>query len=130
MKKSMKILALGALLSLPTFVMAEVISPSAAGAQSQGGFQGPSDANMFIKTVAEAKNANDDTKVVLTGKLKSALGHEKYLFTDTTGEITVEIDNDQWYGRTVTTSDSLILRGEVDKDRDVLTIDVDSIEVK
>ena len=76
------------------------------------------------------KEASDDQKVVLTGHLKSSSGHEKYIFSDSTGEITVEIDNDKWQGRTITTEDNIILRGEVDKDWNSLVIDVDSLEVK
>lgn len=132
MKNTMTILALAAAISVSGSVAAEVISPAQATktTATQGGFQGPNNGHKMIETVELAKDARDDNKVVLTGHIKSSLGNEKYIFADSTGEITVEIDNDKWHGRTVTTENNVILRGEVDKDWNDLTIDVDSLEVQ
>ena len=131
MKKTLLTIPLVAFVSLSSIAMAEVVSPTANdNTASQGGFQGPRHGAALIETIKAAKDASDDAKVVLTGKIKSSLGDEKYIFTDATGEITVEIDNDKWHGRTVTTDNTVVLRGEVDKDWNSLTVDVDSFEVK
>ncbi|WP_417880686.1 YgiW/YdeI family stress tolerance OB fold protein [Vibrio sp.] len=133
MNRTLLTMSLAALMSVPSIAMAEVVSPAPvakAQTSTQGGFDGPRHGTSIIETIKEAKDVSDDTKVVLTGKIKSSLGDEDYIFADSTGEITVEIDNDKWLGRTVTTGDTVVLRGEVDKDWNSLTIDVDSLEVK
>ena len=93
----------------------------------QGGFTGPSIAK---STVAEAKNLSDDTPVILTGKIEKSLGGEKYLFSDQTGSLTVEIDNEDWRGVTVSENDVVEIRGEIDKDLMSMKIDVDSVVKK
>lgn len=121
-------LSLAAILSMPAVAATDVVSPSTT-TNGQGGFQGPRHGESLITTVKAAKDASDDDKVVLKGKIKSSLGHEDYIFVDESGEITVEIDDKKWHGRTVTTEDTIVLRGEVDKDWNELTIDVDSLEI-
>ncbi|MBQ8250908.1 MAG: NirD/YgiW/YdeI family stress tolerance protein [Alphaproteobacteria bacterium] len=92
---------------------------------SKGGFKGPS---AGITTVAEALKAKDDSLVVLTGKIEKETAKEKYLFRDSTGAITVEIDNDDWHGQDVTPADTVVIHGEVDKEiMHAPEIDVDKI---
>lgn len=79
----------------------------------------------LVSTVKEVKNMKDDTWVVMQGKIERKIGHEEYLFTDDTGSITVEIDNDDWKGTVVTPQDKVEIIGEVDKG--ILS---DEIEVK
>ncbi len=128
MNKTLMTLSLAAVLSVPAMAATEVVSPSTTN-NGQGGFQGPRHGQNLITSVKQAKDASDDDKVVLKGKITSSLGHEDYIFADETGEITVEIDDKKWHGRTVTTDNTVVLRGEVDKDWNELTIDVDSLEV-
>ena len=91
----------------------------------QGGFKGPS---AGITTVAEALKAKDDSLVVLTGKIEKETEKEKYLFRDSTGAITVEIDNEDWQGQDVTPADTVVIHGEVDKEiMHAPEIDVDKI---
>ncbi len=92
-----------------------------------GGFQGP---GLSTSTVAEALKMGDDTAVVLEGKIEQSLGGERYMFSDNTGSVTVEIDDDDWRGLTVTPNDTVVIRGEVDKDFFKTEIDVDAIELK
>ena len=66
-------------------------------AQVAGGFQGP---GISDSTVADALKLPDDTPVVLKGKIEKSLGNEKYQFSDGTGVIVVEIDNEEWRGLT------------------------------
>lgn len=106
-------------------VSALILGFSAAAAQA--GFTGPSAAGI---TVAEAKKLNDDAPVIMTGKIAKSLGGEKYLFTDATGSVTVEIDDDEWKGVDVSEKDEVEIRGEVEKDFTGFEIDVDSIVKK
>ncbi len=93
-----------------------------------GGFKGPSNA---VTTVSEALNAKDETSVVLTGTIEKQTAHEKYLFKDTTGSVIIEIDDEDWRGVEVTPNDTIIIRGETDKDLvGDAEIDVDSITKK
>lgn len=93
-----------------------------------GGFQGP---GLPAMNVSEALKTSDDTPVKLVGRIEKSLGDEKYLFKDATGTITVEIDDDDWRGLTVTPNDEVVIEGEVDKDmfRDA-EIDVNTISLK
>ncbi len=97
--------------------------------QGKGGFVGPAKSKRILRDVISAMNASDDTKVELMGNLTMSLGDEDYVFQDATGEITVEIDDDLWYGRTVTPNDTIVIRGEVEKDWNKVSIDTDSLEV-
>ena len=89
-----------------------------------GGFSGPGPG---VLTVQEAKNMRDDTPVRLRGNITSYLGKDKYLFQDATGTITVEIDNDEWGGQTITPDDTVEIFGEMDKDWNSIEIDVDRV---
>lgn len=95
---------------------------------AEGGFQGPSQVNI-IRDVQAAQQAKDDAQVELTGHILSALKDERYIFRDTTGEITVEIDNELWRGNTVTPETNVMIRGEIDKDWSEKTVDVKSIDI-
>ena len=72
--------------------------------------------NMVIETVADAKDKDDDTIVVLQGQIVKALGDDKYQFTDETGEIILDIDEDDFDGVTVTEGELIQITGEIDKE--------------
>lgn len=97
-----------------------------SGASQKGGYTGPK-ATGSVKTVAQVKEMRDDTKVTLQGNIVKHLGKEKYTFKDKTGEITIEIDDDDWRGVTVGPNDLVEIYGEVDKDWNSVEIDVDTI---
>lgn len=126
MKKiiALSAIALAITLSAPSFAQFQgTVTPTPT--PVQGGFKGPTSA---ITTVAEALKSKDDTNVVLNGKIEKETGKEKYLFKDSTGSITLDIDNDDWHGTIVTPEDTVEVYGEVDKDLigDV-NIDVDRV---
>jgi len=98
-----------------------------AATPAAGGFKGP---GVQASTVKQALSYKDDTPVVLTGKIERALGDEKYLFTDGTGSVTVEIDDEDWHGITVTPNDTVVISGEVDKGFSKTEIDADSVTLK
>jgi uncharacterized protein (TIGR00156 family) len=78
-------------------------------------------------TVAEAKNLRDDSPVVLRGKIERFLGDERYLFSDGSATITVEIDNRLWSGLSVNQNDTVEISGEVDRDFRGIEIEVNAI---
>lgn len=115
------------------FAMAGIMSAGAAFAGFQpneptktaGGFVGGSET---IVTVKQVKEMRDDVPVIVQGNIVQRMGDEKYLFEDSTGSITVEIDNKDWRSQTVTPSDTVKLYGEVDAGLFKTEIDVDYVE--
>jgi uncharacterized protein (TIGR00156 family) len=91
----------------------------------QGGYKGPGAAAM---TVAEAKNLRDDSPVILRGKIERFLGDEKYLFSDASGNITIEIDNRIWGTLSVDQNDVVEITGEIDRDFSTIEVEVKTIK--
>ena len=72
--------------------------------------------NVVVETVADAKDKADDTLVVLHGQIVKALGDDKYQFTDETGEIILDIDQEDFDGVTVTEGEIIQITGDIDKE--------------
>ncbi len=115
------------------FAVSALVLTFAVASQAQaqnygGGFQGPT---ISSSTVAEALKLKDDTPVVLIGKIEKNLGNEKYQFSDGTGSIVVEIDDEDWRGLTVKPEDTVEISGEIDKEfMGTPKVDVDRIQLK
>lgn len=117
------------------FVLGAILFAGAAHAEFQetitavamgpGGFSGSNDE---VVTVTQIKEMRDDTPVVLQGYIVQRLGDEKYLFKDSADSITVEIDDDNWRGITITPQDTVKLYGEVDRGLWSTEVDVNYIE--
>lgn len=135
MKKSLAALLLTALfsLSLPAAARAQV--PGDGGFQSGeqlanqalGGYTG---GGSRLLTVAEALQLPDEAWVSLAGKIEKRLGDEKYLFSDASGSITVEIDDDDWRGLSIGPEDTVVIQGEVDREFSRREIEVKSIALR
>lgn len=95
------------------------------GMQMRGGFVGGAE---NIVTVNQVKEMRDDVPVIVQGNIVQRMGGDKYLFEDKTGSITVEIDDEDWRGQTVSPSDKVKLYGEVDAGLFKTEIDVDYVE--
>ncbi|MDR1872528.1 MAG: YgiW/YdeI family stress tolerance OB fold protein [Deltaproteobacteria bacterium] len=94
--------------------------------QQGGGFTGP---GLSLTTVAEALKLPDDSYAHLKGNIIRHLGKDKYLFSDATGEINVDIDADKWHGQNVTPETTVEIKGEIDKDWNSVEVDVDQIAI-
>ena len=70
----------------------------------------------------------DDVPVIVKGNIVQRMGDETYLFEDATGSITVEIDDDEWRGQTITPSDTVKLYGEVDRGIFKTELDINYVE--
>ena len=95
---------------------------------AKGGFSDGTNASASITPVSKALKMKDDTHATLKGNIVKQVGHEKYLFKDSTGEIVVEIDDDDWGGVTVGPQDTVELIGEIDKDINKIEFDVDIVK--
>jgi uncharacterized protein (TIGR00156 family) len=109
---------------LVCLIVLSVMAGLAVHAQ-EGGYKGP---GAVVITVAEAKNLRDDTPVILQGKIERFLGDEKYLFSDDSGNIILEIDNRVWGSLSVDQNDMVEITGEIDRDFRALEVEVKSIK--
>ena len=91
---------------------------------AKGGFSDGTNSSMAITPVKDALKMKDDTHATLRGNIVKQIKHEKYLFKDATGEIVVEIDDDDWDGVTVGHDDTVELSGEIDRDFNKVELDV------
>lgn len=104
-----------------------------------GGYVGPGKESRYtgpsvtkqanINTVATALNARDDTQVILQGHITRHLGRDRYEFTDNTGMIKVEIDDDLWPAEQISEKTTVKIYGEVDRSRRGVEIEVDHLEI-
>jgi uncharacterized protein (TIGR00156 family) len=95
------------------------------------GFTGPGNVGTSRQvqtvTVSQAKTLPEHTLVILTGNIIASLGHEKYTFRDSTGDVTIDIDRDLWVllGVSVAVNDRVEIRGDIDiEERRITEIDV------
>lgn len=59
----------------------------------------------------------DDAWVALRGQIVQKVGHEKYLFTDGTGQVTLDIDDKYFpYDKPITPQTTIEIKGEVDRE--------------
>ncbi len=109
-------------------------------AQTSGGFTGPADQQVqgkggfsgdtaSLSSVKDVKTLKDDQWIALEGYIDKRTGDDKYIFRDTTGTLTAEIDDKRWKGQNVTPKDKIRLEGKVDKDWDSEEIDVKRINI-
>ena len=93
-------------------------------------YTGPSD-KPEINTVKDVlDNGRDDQNVQLTGRITKQLGDEDYTFADDSGEIQVEIDDDDMPAQPINDSTPVTIYGEIDVKRlRANEIDVDRITV-
>ena len=118
------------ILALPIAALA-FASPVAAQYQGPGGKA--SSQRGYAQTTVDAiiKAPQDDRKVRLEGRLLRQVADERYLFSDGTGEIVVEIDDEDFPSGAVNENTIVIIEGEVDthryKDTD---IDADRVTIR
>jgi len=93
-------------------VLLSLITVGSAGAQ----YTGPGATPMPGSVAEVLKDPVDDRKVLLRGKLLKKLSSDKYLFSDGTGEIRVEIDDDLFRGIKVSETSVIEIYGEIEKD--------------
>jgi uncharacterized protein (TIGR00156 family) len=115
-----KALMVAGIVGSTTFAMANTpVNQAAAAAQA------------VPTTVKHALTLKDDSPVQLKGYVVKAIGDEKYQFRDSTGTITVDIDDELWKGKPVSARTPVTITGEVDidyKPAKRVEIDVDAVQ--
>ena len=110
---------------LVTVIVACAVSTPAVAA-----YVGPADSPHGPGVSAILQKPVDEQHVTLQGYLLRKTGHEKYLFSDGTGEILVEIDDKDFPATPVGAGTKVRIRGEVDTGRHrPPEIEVDSLEI-
>ena len=79
--------------------------------------------------VSQLKGLHDDARVILEGRISSKTGDERYSFTDGTGQIEVEIDDDLIYNVKITPETRIRIFGEVDRDHNSTKVEADWVEL-
>jgi len=106
-------------------IVACTVSASAVAA-----YVGPSDSPRGPGVSAILQKPVDGQQVTLQGYLLRKTAHEKYIFSDGTGEIPVEIDDEDFPATPVGASTKVRIRGEVDTGRHrPPEIEVESLEI-
>lgn len=117
------------LLTASTFTLADGFTGNTA-QTGVSGFNGPSNTAAKTMNVKQAKTMADDSYVTLRGKIVQHIKGDKYLFQDASDNIVVEIDDELWYGLTVTPNDTVEIIGEIDKDTPWGKVDIDVEHIK
>ncbi|MBC2654726.1 NirD/YgiW/YdeI family stress tolerance protein [Pseudomonas sp. MSSRFD41] len=113
---------------MKTRYLALLLAPLFSTAALATGYTGPG--AQAVTTVAAAKDASDDTPVVLQGYVTKKLDNDdKYEFKDSSGTITVEIDDENLPPVPFNEKTLVKLTGEVEKGLMKREIDVDLVEV-
>ena len=86
-----------------------------------GGFGAP---NLPVVTVAQLQQSyHDDARVAMQGRLTNFYGHDRYEFTDSTGTILVELDDDRNWSH-INRDQLIMIYGEVDYDDGRIEVEV------
>ncbi len=85
--------------------------PQVSSGQFGYGFTGPSQ----TVSVAQAQSSGHRTPVIIKGNIIQAIGGDMYTFRDSSGEIVIRIGPREWqyYGTTISPSDTIEISGEV-----------------
>jgi len=111
------LVAVMALFFAATGAFAQFAGPGATG----GG-------NTTVKQVVD--RPVDHMWVTLRGHILNKVAHERYLFSDGTGQITVEIDDEYFpYNRPITPENTVEISGEVDSEFMRLDIEVKQVAI-
>ena len=79
-------------------------------------------------SVTEVMTLPDNTPVKMRGRITKNMGDNIYMFEDSSGTVMLEIEEEDWNGKTVRVNDMVTVQGNVDKGADYTEIDVYSVE--
>lgn len=79
-------------------------------------------------SVTEVMTLPDNTPVKLRGRITKNMGDNIYMFEDSSGTVMLEIEEEDWNGKTVRVNDMVTIYGNVDKGPDYTEVDVYSVE--
>ena len=80
-------------------------------------------------TVADKTLWKDDQIVFLKGAITKQVKKDKFMFSDGTGEVLLEIDDDDWDGVDLTLNEEFIVKAKVDQERKKGLTKIEAIEL-
>ena len=89
--------------------------------QGPAGFSAPSANPQTVQQVLE--QGYDDQRVTLVGRLTNFFGHDRYEFSDDTGRIEIELDDDRDWSF-ISKDELITIYGDVDREYNSVKIDV------
>lgn len=109
------------------YLVLSLLTAGLLGASSWVVAQSNMQEQVSMTTVEQIGNMNDEDSVTLQGTLTQDLGNNMYLFSDSTGNINIEIEEDEWNGNSFTPNMVVTITGEVDKEGNLTQIDVSEV---
>ena len=117
-------------MKLNAAILVATLVGGAAAMSAHAQYVGPMGSGQSSSVKEILADPKDDQNVTLQGKLLRKTGSEKYIFSDGTGEITAEIDDDDFPQVRVDENTRVEIHGEVDTGlRRPPEIEVDVIRV-
>lgn len=101
-------------MSLRTFLLLPLVLGIVTSATAQFVGPGAPDAPTTVQSILDSPQ--DDQTVTLQGTVLEKVGNEKYAFSDDTGQIRIEIDDDVFPPQRITPDMTVEIYGEVEKD--------------
>lgn len=80
-------------------------------------------------SVADKTIWKEDQIVFLKGKITKQVKHDKFIFTDGTGEVLLEIEDDVWDGADIKQNEEFIVKAKVDTHKKRHKNHLEAIEV-
>lgn len=118
------------MMRLNTAILVAILASGAAVMSAHAQYVGPMGSSQASNVKAILADPKDDQTVTLQGTLVRKTGDEEYIFSDGTGEIMVEIDDDDFPQVRVDENTRVEIHGEVDtRLRRSPEIEVDAIRV-
>ena len=88
------------------------------------------DEQNVVATAAEVKQMDDNEEVWIRGKIIEKLDDERYLYRDDTGELVLEIDDDECQRFWSNADQEMLIYGEINRDEDDVTVLFEVDEIK
>ena len=107
------------------FVFCLIMLFAIANAHAQIGFTGPTQTDFSGQaglagqpvnvTVEQARTYGHGAPVIITGNIISFIGHNRYIFRDSSGEMVLHIGQREWafFGSTIGPEDNVEISGEI-----------------
>lgn len=80
-------------------------------------------------SIADKTLWKEDQIVFLKGKITKQVKHDKFIFTDGTGEVLLEIEDDVWDGADIKQNEEFIVKAKVDTHKKRHKNHLEAIEV-
>lgn len=84
--------------------------------------------NKNISSVNEVNNMPEDETVYIQGSIIEDLGDENYLFSDGSGTINIEIDEDLIQGNSITPEAIVWIEATVDKKGNITSLEAEEVQ--